>query len=426
MQIIKIKSNLKNNNQYDSEYIKLIKNNDLKNKFQNTLYYLKYIFYLLILISTIFIHKYFFPNIKIISLKSFKKYVNDCKKNIVYNQMKIKNDFPYLSICLSALNMEIYIKQNILSIINQSFQDFEIVIVNDFSQDNTESILKKIQSEDDRIKIINHSKNLGVYYSRIEAILNSKGKYVILMDPDDMFLNKDLFKSLYDYNLNNKLDIIEFTVYQQFEGKRKIFYPNNHFENHYHKFTNKIIKQPALSNLLYYIPGTKNYSHTICRNIWNKMIKRELFSQMHEFIGMEYFNEFVITTDDMLMNIIIYQFARNYSNIELPGYLYNIRRVSMSRGEGGKKLKIVRTINHVFYFKLFYKYIKHFNKDRNYLFYEMKDLNHYILYIKEYNITKYIPIEKKFIKEVISDPYSSKDFKYYLKELLTYFNIKDS
>ena len=233
MQIIKIKSNLKNNNQYDSEYIKLIKNNDLKNKFQNILYYLKYIFYLLILISTIFTN-YFFPNIKIISLKSFKKYVNDCKENKVYNQMKIKNDFPYLSICLSALNMEIYIKQNILSIINQSFQDFEIVIVNDFSKDNTESILTNIQSEDDRIKIINHSKNLGVYCSRVEAILNSKGKYVILMDPDDMFLNKDLFKSLYDYNLNNKLDIIEFTVYQQFEGKRKIFYPNNHFENHDH------------------------------------------------------------------------------------------------------------------------------------------------------------------------------------------------
>ena len=156
------------------------------------------------------------------------------------------------------------------------------------------------------------------------------------------------------------------------------------------------------------------------------MIKRELFYQMHEFIGMEYFNQFVITTDDMLMNIIIYQFARNYSNIDLPGYLYNIRKVSMSRGEGGKKLKIIRTINHVFYFKLFYKYIKHFNKDRNYLFYEMKDLNHYILYIKEYNITKYIPIEKKFIKEVIADPYSSKDFKYYLKELLTYYNNKNS
>jgi len=426
MQKIKIKSNLKNNNQYESECMLLIKNIYLKNKIPKFLYYLKLTLYLLFLISIIFINKIFILNIKHVSLKSFKKYINDCKIYIKYNQIKINNDIPYLSVCLSALNMEKYIEQNLLSIINQSFQDFEIVIVNDNSKDNTETIIKKIQLEDDRIKLINHSKNLGVYYSRIEAILNAKGNYIILMDPDDMFLNKDLFKSLYKYNWNNKLDIIEFTVYQQIDGERKIFYPNNHFENHYHNFSNEIIYQPKLSNLLYYIPGTKNYSHTICRNIWNKMIKRELFLKMHEFIGNEYFNEFVITTDDMLMNIIIYQFARNYSNIELPGYLYNIRKISMSRGEGGQKLKIIRTINHFFYFKLFYKYIKHFNKDRNYLFYEMKDLNHYILYIKEYNITKYIPIEEKFIKEVIEDSFSSKDFKKYLKGLLSYFNKQNS
>ena len=76
---------------------------------------------------------------------------------------------------------------------------------------------------------------------------------------------------------------------------------------------------------------------------------------MHKYIGTDYFNEFIITSDDMLMNIIIYQFAKNYTNIKLPLYLYNIRKISMSRGEGGIELKRIRTINHFFYFKIFYK-----------------------------------------------------------------------
>ena len=182
------------------------------------------------------------------------------------------------------------------------------------------------------------------------------------MDPDDMFLNENLFQNLYNYNLNNKFDIIEYSVYQQIEGKKRIFSPNNHFENHFHNFPNKIITQPYLSNLLYYLPGTKNYSHTICRNIWNKMIKKKLFLYMNKIIGKEYLNKFIITADDMIMNIIIYQFAQNYSNIELPGYLYTIRKVSMSHGEGGIKLNIIRAINYYYYFKLFYKYIKNIIK----------------------------------------------------------------
>jgi glycosyltransferase involved in cell wall biosynthesis len=131
--------------------------------------------------------------------------------------------------------------------------------------------------EDNRIKIINHSINKGVYFSRVEAILNAKAKYIILMDPDDMLLNENLFKKLYDYNLKYNIDIIEFRVYHQIEGKRSLISPNNHFESHYHNFSKNIIYQPELSEILYQIPNHKIYSKTICRNIWNKMIRRAIF-----------------------------------------------------------------------------------------------------------------------------------------------------
>ena len=52
-----------------------------------------------------------------------------------------------------------------------------------------------------------------------------------------------------------------------------------------------------------------------------------------------------ITSDDIFMNIVSYNFANNYSNIELPGYMYNIRKISMSNGDGGIQQKIIRSIN---------------------------------------------------------------------------------
>ena len=123
----------------------------------------------------------------------------------------------------------------------------------------------------------------------------------------------------------------------------------------------------------------------------------------------------------MVLNVMVYQYAQNYSNIILPGYLYNIRKVSMSRGEGGAKLKRIRTINHFYYFDLLYKNIKAFDKDRNFLFYEMNDLKHYILFIKELGIQKYINKEIEFLEELLKDQFVKKDFRKFIKKMLYYF-----
>ena len=80
---------------------------------------------------------------KIIDLKPFKKQIKDCKNFIAYNKEKIYNKYPYIALCLSAFNMEKFIEKNLFSILNQSFQDFEIIIVNDASEDETENIIKK-------------------------------------------------------------------------------------------------------------------------------------------------------------------------------------------------------------------------------------------------------------------------------------------
>ena len=169
--------------------------------------------------------------------------------------------------------MNKYIERAITSIINQSFQNFEIIIVNDNSKDETEKIIKKLKLDDNRIKLINHNINKGVYYSRIESILFAKGNYIILMDPDDLYLNENLFQELYNYNLKYNLDMIEFTVFHQIEGENNIFFPISQTLNHYHNFNKNIIYQPELSDIIFYIPNSKNYSSRICRTIWNKIIR---------------------------------------------------------------------------------------------------------------------------------------------------------
>ena len=312
------------------------------------------------------------------------------------------------------------IEKNLFSILNQSFQDFEIIIVNDASEDETENIVKRMQLDDDRIKLISHSKNLGVYRSRIESILNSKSKFILLMDPDDMYMNENLFQDLYNFNSKYNLDIIEFKVYHQIEGRRNIIYPKRHYETHYHNFSQFIISQPYLSNILFQIPGKQIYTHTICRNIWNKMIRRQVLIDMYKYIGPEYFNSFVITSDDIVMNIISYHFAQNYTNIDLIGYMYNIRPVSMSRGDGGVELKKIRTINYLLYFKILYKYIKQFKKSRKILYYEMKNLKRFLYFIKDCNIISYANETKSFLIEILNDYYSDKNLKLFIIGLFLY------
>ena len=265
-----------------------------------------------------------------------------------------------------------------------------------------------------------HEKAFGVYSSRFEAILNSKGKYILLMDPDDMYLNKNLFYKLFSYYISYNIDIVEFSVYKQKDGSNKIYLPKTDYETHYHKFNKEIINQPELSNILYYDPSTKEYSRTICRNIWNKMIKKKVFIKTKKYIGKNYYKLKLITADDMMINIISYQFAANYSNINYPGYLYIIRKKSMSRG-GGKKLKKIRAKNFYYYFKLFYRNIRDHDKDINILLYEMINLERFILYFKKGNMTKYMKKHLKLMKKIMKENILSIEFETYLLNLSLYF-----
>ena len=249
-------------------------------------------------------------------------------------------------------------------------------------------------------------------------MLNANGEYILFIDPDDMLLNGHLFEELYNYNLKYNLDMIEFSVYHQEEGKKKIFYPIYHEFNHYHHFDKKIIYQPELSNIIFYIPNTKNYTAVICRTIWNKIIRKSILMNSIEYIEKLFHNSFLITADDTPINILNFNFAHNYSNLKLPGYLYNIRKNSMSRMDIGKKHNIIISYNYLLYYKFFYKYIKDFKKDLNFLFNDLK-LNYiYILRIQNLDGINYISKTIDFFIHIINDDISN-EFKNFSKNILS-------
>ena len=93
---------------------------------------------------------------------------------------------PAISVIMTAYNTEKYIKEAIESILNQTFKDFEFIIVDDGSTDNTRLIIEEYAKKDRRIKILYNKKNLGIVKSLNKAIAIAKGKYIARMDSDDV------------------------------------------------------------------------------------------------------------------------------------------------------------------------------------------------------------------------------------------------
>ena len=105
---------------------------------------------------------------------------------------------------------------------------------------------------------------------------------------------------------------------------------------------------------MFYIPNTKNYSSVICTSSRNKIFRKEILLKTINYIGKDYYNEFVITAEDTVISIISYQFANNYSNINFPGYMYNIREISATHGEKDVNQKILFNYNYLLYNKILY------------------------------------------------------------------------
>ena len=104
--------------------------------------------------------------------------------------MEEKN--PKISVIMPVYNAEKYLDESVLSILNQTFTDFEFIIVNDCSTDNSLKIIKEYAKKDKRIKVINSKKNFGAAKSRNKGLKIANGKYIAIFDAGDISLKNRL------------------------------------------------------------------------------------------------------------------------------------------------------------------------------------------------------------------------------------------
>ncbi|WP_370476804.1 glycosyltransferase family 2 protein [Tamlana flava] len=105
---------------------------------------------------------------------------------------------PFFSVVIPLFNKEQYIKDTIGSVLSQTFTDYEIIVVNDGSTDNSLNKVKNIK--DGRIKVFENEKNLGLSATRNRGVLHAKGKVIALLDADDIWMPNYLesIKMLYN------------------------------------------------------------------------------------------------------------------------------------------------------------------------------------------------------------------------------------
>ena len=114
-----------------------------------------------------------------------------------------------ISIIMPLFNAERFLEETLQSIANQTYRDYELICIDDASNDLTVDIVKKAQLTDERIKLLHNQKREGAASSRNKGLSQAQGEYVSFLDGDDIF-DEEMLEKAYACALENNLDVIIF------------------------------------------------------------------------------------------------------------------------------------------------------------------------------------------------------------------------
>lgn len=218
------------------------------------------------------------------------------------------------------------IQQNIYggvqSIINQSFKDYELFLIDDGSTDNSGKICDELASLDNRIKVI-HKSNGGLSSARNIGLKNAKGDFIAFMDSDDELIGNNLYSEVMDcFNNNPMLDIVQFDTLFCYKSnsEHKRIYPLK-------KYSDKaeILKAYLSENI-----------HVAC---WDKIFKRKVFEDILFPEGQ--------TSEDIAIIPQIVTNSNNLKTTDIGYYGYTYREDSISHAT--KSYNQVCSILHSYY-----------------------------------------------------------------------------
>lgn len=220
---------------------------------------------------------------------------------------------PFISIIIPVYNTEQYLKRCLDSVVNQTFKDIEIIIVNDCSPKNCDEIVKEYN--DERIVYIKHDFNNGTLASRKTGTINANGKYITYLDSDDE-LNINACQFIYDEYKKREVDIIHFSAKAILDDDLNISAEE---------------KIKAINKVEWYISSSRSLidekyllreviAEKIPHNMCSKVYKKELIKKSINYIPDLRLNN----AEDMLQFLITVYFALTYSSINKKLYIYHI------------------------------------------------------------------------------------------------------
>ncbi len=154
----------------------------------------------------------------------------------------------FFSVVVPVYNVEKYLKECVDSILNQTFTDFELILVDDGSKDSSGAICDEYAAKDNRVRVI-HKENGGLSDARNVGTKSANGKYVVYIDSDDYVSSNDFLETVYQ-NAKDDADIVCYKFKKYFEktnefSECKFFLPDiNHYETMWERII-YLVKQDA-------------------------------------------------------------------------------------------------------------------------------------------------------------------------------------
>lgn len=212
-----------------------------------------------------------------------------------------------LSVIIPVYNVERYLSKCLDSVINQTFQDLEIICVNDASTDNSLLILQKYKQRDPRIMVINNEKNIGLGLTRNRGMEYATGEYIHFLDSDD-WLEQDSYKKLCNISeMFNKPDVIhfEYQYVSNLDGTK-----SKRSEAYY---------KDDLFNKVLNIEQEKDIIKLWDRHAWNKLYRTKFLQENNLF-----FNDYPCYEDiEFAFNVLIKSESICFIRDILLNYRYN-------------------------------------------------------------------------------------------------------
>lgn len=226
---------------------------------------------------------------------------------------------PILSVIIPVYNTEKFLAKAIESVLNQTYRDLEVIIINDGSTDGSGEICDRYAQRDNRVYVI-HKKNEGQGVARNLGISCAKGEYITFLDSDD-YIDIDAYKNVIEASIKNDIDINRF-VYNQFSTETKHEDVLNYeFPEIYNDEV--VIRQAALC--LFSKPIDKhakdlNWGGSACCAIYrrNLLIDNNIkFPQNSKFV-----------CEDFIFNFYCLQYANRVGVSKTPYYHYRLNFAS--------------------------------------------------------------------------------------------------